>query len=154
MRFSTDDGLFGFIVTPMTNSGLFRFQIIVDGKLVGDAEPCYLESAMRSLGKLNRLEDDRLSRISFDRSGVLAAIDSDEVLHDGALLQIAESLDGWKVRGYRYQEDVIFLTQEYLPGQNSRKGAISSSVVPFPEYSAIFSVTRKYWMEVRINGES
>jgi hypothetical protein len=149
MRFSTDDGLFGFIVTPLTDSGLYRFQVVVGGELVGDTEPCFLESAMRSLGKLNRLEDSRLGRVSADPAWVLAVIESDEVLHDAALLQVAESLDGWKVRGYVFEENATLLAQAYASAPEATIGQVLVSIVPLAEYSSIFGAVYRYWTETR-----
>jgi hypothetical protein len=149
MRLSTDDGLFGFIVTP-ADFGMYRFQLIVDGELVGDTEPCFLESAMRSLGRLQQLNDIRLGQISINATSVMAAIETDDVLHDAALLQIAESLDAWKVRGYVYKGDVTLLAQRYLSEPGGGVGdRILVSTVPFAEYCSILGASYDYWAKTR-----
>ena len=43
MRFTTDNGAFGVLLTPGDVSGTHRFgrfQLVIDGELVGDAETC------------------------------------------------------------------------------------------------------------------
>lgn len=51
MRVSTDDEQFGFLVTRLTGSDMFKFHLIMSGQLIGDSEPCILGSAMKQLGK-------------------------------------------------------------------------------------------------------
>jgi hypothetical protein len=149
MRFSTDDGLFGFIVTPVSASGMYRFQLVIQGEQVGDAEPCFLETAMSSLGKLHQLDDSRLARISVDTASVMAIIDADDVLHDAALLQVAESLDGWKVRGYVYNGDATVLAQKYAPGSSVSEGLVLFSVLPLTEYWSVLHASHDYWAQTR-----
>jgi hypothetical protein len=151
MRVSTDDGLLGFIVTPVTDSGLYRFQIIIGGEIVGDTEPCFLESAMRSLGTLYQADDVKMGEIA-DPASVLARIESDDLLHDAALLQVAESLDGWKVRGYVYEGNAMLLAQAYITGSSATKGSILVSVVSLAEYLSVFDVAHSYWAQTR-NGK-
>jgi len=149
MRFLTDDGLFGFILTPSTGSGMYRFQLVINGKLVGDREPCFLESAMRSLGSLHELVDSRLRRIFVDAGSVMDIIESDDSLHDAALLQVAESLDGWKLRGYVYEGNATFLAAGYMSGSDDMTNPISVSVVPLVEYDSVFGAAHDYWARTR-----
>jgi hypothetical protein len=149
MRFLTDDGLFGFIVTPLTGSGMYRFQLVIHGELVGDIEPCFLESAMRSLGRLQELADSRLRRVSVDVASVMGILESDDLLHDAALLQVAESLDGWKVRGYVYEGNATFLATSYMPGSDRIENPIMFAVVPLAEYDSIFGAAHDYWVKTR-----
>jgi hypothetical protein len=149
MRFLTDDGLFGFIVTPLTGSGMYRFQLVIHGELVGDMEPCFLESAMRSLGSLHELVDGRLRRISVDAGSVMDIIESDDSLHDAALLQVAESLDGWKVRGYVYEGNATFLAASYMSGSDDMTNHISVAVVSLAEYDSVFGAAHDYWARTR-----
>jgi hypothetical protein len=128
---------------------MYRFQLIIHGELVGDTEPCFLESAMRSFGHLHQLDDSRLGRISADATAVMATVDSDDVLHDAALLQVAESLDGWKIRGYLYEGDATVLAQKYASGPGGVEGPILVSIVPLAEYCSVFGASRDYWAKTR-----
>ena len=149
MRFTTDDGLFGFVVTPLTQSGMYRFQVVIGGELVGDSEPCFLESAMNTLGRLRELDDSRLGQASMDAVALMDLLASDGALDDAALLQIAESLDSWKVRAYSRGETATFLAARYVAGTDSAQGAVSLSVVPLTEYATVFEVARGYWAKTR-----
>ncbi len=149
MRFLTDDGLFGFVVTPSTSPGMYRFQLVIHGELVGDMEPCFLESAMRSLGGLHEMVDGRLRRISVDAGSVMEILESDDSLHDAALIQVAESLDGWKVRGYVYEGNATFLAASYMPGLDDMKNPVSVAVVPLAEYDSVFGAAHDYWARTR-----
>ncbi|WP_435126197.1 hypothetical protein [Micromonospora tulbaghiae] len=153
MRFSTDDGLFGFVVTPLIGSGMYRFQLVVHGELVGDTEPCFLESAMGTFGRLHQLDDSRLGQISADASSVMATIDSDDMLHDSALLSVAESLDGWKIRGYVYEGDATVLAQRYMSRPGGAEDPILVSIVPLTEYCSVFDASYDYWAKTRYGKE-
>jgi hypothetical protein len=49
VKFSTDDGQFGLIVSPRPGRDMFAFQLVVDGHVVGDGEPAILGSLMWEL---------------------------------------------------------------------------------------------------------
>jgi hypothetical protein len=151
MRFSTDEGRFGFVVTPVTESGMFKFQVVIDGQLVGDSDPCFLGSAMDRLGNLHRLDDKRLASLPVDPDFVLSVLRSDEALHDAAVLSIAESLDSWLVCGYVYEGNVVMLAQIYEEG--TLAGPILVSVVASPEYDLIYGAVRTYWSK-SLRGDS
>lgn len=73
------------------------------------------------------MDDSRLARISADATSVLATIESDHVLHDAALLQVVESLDRRKVRGYIYKGDATFLAQERASESGDAEGPVCFS---------------------------
>jgi hypothetical protein len=148
MRFLTDDGLFGFLVTPVAGPGMFRFQLVIDGRLIGDTEPCFLGTAMGDLGSLPHLDDERLGRLSSDRDIVLSALLSEEQLHDAATLPLAESIDHWLIHGYVYKGDVVMIARADEDG--SLTGPTWISVVRSTEYDAIFDAAHSYWS--RTNG--
>src|SRR5436305_5237534 len=107
MRFSTDDGRFGFVVTPVNDLGLFRFQIVIAGQLVGDTEPCILGTAMKQIGKLYRVDGSNADQVIADAARALAALRSDDKMNDATMLSLAESLDRWRVFGYLSGESAI-----------------------------------------------
>ena len=146
MRVSTDDGRFGFILNSVTGS-MFRFQLIVDSRSIGDDEPCILGSAMHQLGNLKTLNDERLARLPEDPIAVSSALRSDEELHDAATLSLAESFDRWLIHGYAYNGTVVILAQEYEGGELA--GDILVSVLDESEYDAIFGVLRDFWTKAR-----
>lgn len=142
MRVSTDDGRFGFILSPVAGK-MFRFQLIVDGRSIGDNEPCILGSAMHRLRHLQVLDDQRLTRLFDDPAAVSSALRSDESLHDAATLSLAESLDGWLVHGYIYNGQAAILAQEYVRGELA--GPILVSALDMAEYDLIFAAAHDYW---------
>jgi hypothetical protein len=143
MRFLTDDGQFGLLVTPLTGRGMFRFQLVIDGRLIGDTEPCFLGTAMGNLGNLPHLDDERLGLLSSDPDVVLSALLSEEQLHDPATLPLAESLDHWLIHGYVYEGNVVMIARADEDG--SLAGPTWISVVGSTEYDAIFDAAHSYW---------
>jgi len=146
MRLLTDDGRFGFVVTPLVGHGMFRFQIIVDGQLIGDRDPCPVGTAMKQLGDLPHLDDKRLGQLSANPVALLTALRFDEVLHDAATLSLAESLDRWLIYGYVYEGGITMIAQAYEEG--AVVGSISVSVVGSAEYDSIVDAVRSYWLKI------
>jgi len=151
MRVSTDDGGFGFILKPVTGD-MFRFQIIVNGRSMGDDEPCILGSAMHRLRHLKTLDDGRLGCLPDDPVAVSSALRSDEDLHDAATLSLAESLDRWLIHGYIFNGKVAILAQEYERGELA--GLILVSVLDKAEYDPIIGAIHDYWAKARGNQPS
>jgi hypothetical protein len=143
MRFLTDDGRFGFLVTPLTGHGMFRFQLVIDGQLIGDTEPCFLGTAMYQLGNLPHLDDERLGLLSSDPDVVLSSLLSEEQLHDRATLSLAESLDLWLIHGYVYEGNVVMIARGDEDG--SLAGPTWISVVRSAEYDSVFDAAHRYW---------
>ena len=145
MRFSTDDGRFGFIVAPLPGQHMFRFQMVVDGQVIGDTEENIIGSAMGTLEELKQLDDPRLAGLSSDPAAVIAILLTDESLHDEAVLSLAESLDRWLVCGYVYQGATTILAQGYRG--HDLAGPILVSALPVADYSAVLDAARTYWMK-------
>ena len=143
MRFSTDDGRFGFIIAPSDYRKFFRFQLVVDGDVIGDEEDCILGTAIMSLGDLNQLDDGRLADVGTDAMKVLPLLQTDELLHDAATLSIAESLDHWATYGFKYKENVVILAHPYR--EDGSIPSVSVSVVPSDSYDSIIDAVRTYW---------
>jgi hypothetical protein len=146
MRFLTDNGEFGFLIRPLTGRGMFQFQLVVAGQVIGDSEPCILGSAMKQLGSLPRLDDERLALISSDPAVVMSALRSDEELHDATTLSLAESLDRWSINGYMYKGSAVMLAEAC--GEDSATSPLLVSIVDAAEYQSIVDVIRSYWSEV------
>jgi hypothetical protein len=145
--FATGDGRFGFLVDKLSGRHMFQFQLVVDGHLVGDQEPCIIGSAMAALGELPRLDDQRLDLLSSDPATVVSALDSDAELHDATTLSIAESLDGWWLRGYVRGESVVLLARERQQGR--AVGRLLVSIVPLVEYNVVHKAANDYWLNTR-----
>jgi len=137
MRVSTDDGRFGFILEPVAGD-MVRFQIIVDGRSIGDDGPCIIGSAIYQLQRLKTLDDGRLGCLPDDPVAVSLALRTDEDLHDAATLSLAESLDQWLIHGYIFNGRVAILAQEYERGELA--GPILVSVLDKAEYDRIFGI--------------
>jgi hypothetical protein len=149
MRFTTDDGQFGFLVEPTSYSGMYRFQLIVAGELVGDDEPCFLESAMGTLAALPTLDDERLDAARNDPAAALAILQTDETLHDITTLSVSESLDRWLVCAYIHDKQAVFLAQAYADEEDVLVGRLLTAFVPVADYVTVFDGTRAYWSELR-----
>ena len=145
MRFLTSDGRFGLLVTPVVNSGQSRFQLVIGGRLIGGAEPSFAYGAFEEMGNLPRFSDKRLSLLSEDPDTVLAALLSEEELHDPATLSLSESLDNWLIQGYCYEGSVAMLARPYENG--SLVGPTLISIVGCAEYASIVEIARSYWAQ-------
>lgn len=144
MKISTDDGLFGFVLAPLSGAGMFRFQMIVGGRLIGDTEACILGSAMYRLSNLRRLADERLGRVFEEPGAVVSALCTNDGLHDAATLSLAESLDRWRLHGYVHDGKVNVLAQGYNQS-GEVEGLVLASVVNVPEYELMIETVRHYW---------
>ena len=147
MRFSTDDGRFGLIVTKLAGWHMFRFQMIIDGRVIGDADECIIGSAMARLTNLGQLEDSRFAALSTDPAAVLSVLETDEVLHDIAVVSIAESLDQWLICSYVCRDTATMMAQE-LRGDDL-VGPILVSTVPVADYSTVMDAVRTFWLKTR-----
>lgn len=148
MRFSTNDGKFGFLVSPFENSrGMFRFQLIIDSALIGDTDPCFLETAMIQLGNLPHLEDRRLRSLLADPQSVFSALLYEKDLHDRATLPLAESMDHWLIHGYVHDGNVVMIVRGDRDGTLAGPDLISTLSVKC--YKHIFDATCSYWRLIR-----
>jgi hypothetical protein len=145
--FSTSDGQFGFVLTKVAGQNMFEFQLVIEGNLIGDREPCIAGSAMIVLGELRHLDDQRLGLLFSDRDALVAVLDSDEDLHDVVALSIAESLDGWWLRGYVYDGNVVLLARERRQGRVM--GELLVSIVAMAEYGSVHGAASDYWVHTR-----
>ncbi|MDX2853097.1 hypothetical protein PV342_32610 [Streptomyces sp. PA03-3a] len=145
MRFLTNDGRFGLLVDRVASSGESRFQLIIDGRLVGAADSGFAYGAFEELGDLPWFSDKRLSLLSEDPDVVLAVLLSEEELHDPATLSLTESLDRWLIQGYVYEGSVTMLARPYEGG--SLVGPTLISVVRSAEFATIVEMARGYWAQ-------
>lgn len=147
MIFATPEGNFGFVVAKLPGQHMFQFQLILDGHLVGDREPCIIGSAMAALGELPCLEDQELDLLPSDPASVASFLDSDAELHDATTLSIAESLDCWWLRGYVHGGAAVILARERRQGQSV--GEFIVSVVSWAEYKDAHGAAYDYWLSAR-----
>ena len=105
---------------------------------------------MAGLANLKNLDDERLAQVSADPAAVLSTLRFDEVLHDSAVLSLAESVDRWLICGYVYEGNATMLAQEY--DGNRLVGQVLVSVLPVIEYDAIIDMVRSYWSKVDETG--
>lgn len=147
MRYSTDDGRFGFVLTKLSGRGMFKFQIVVDAIVVGDDEPCILGTAMVRLRDLALLETDRLDFLSKESDDILLTLRTDDTLNEAAQLSIAESLDNWRIFAYVNNENVVFLSQSACGSLPDGPALIS--VVPVAEYNSIVEIVHNHWLSSR-----
>jgi hypothetical protein len=145
LRFLTTDSRFGILVTPVTSSGESQFQLIINGRLIGNAEPGFAYGAFEEMGHLPEFSDERFGLLLDDPSIVLAALLSEEELHDPATLSLVESLDHWLIQGYVYDGNVVVLARPYEGGSLVEPTLIS--VVRGEDYASIVGMARCYWAQ-------
>ena len=109
MRFLTDSGEFGFLISPTTSPRFFRFQLIVRGQIVGDRDPCILGTAMQSLPNLMVAKAPELLDRERSAEEVWELLVENDEVHDRTLLPLAESFDGLSIRGYFRGDEAVFL---------------------------------------------
>jgi hypothetical protein len=143
MRFLVDGGQFGFLLAQRDGQGMYRFQIVVEGNLIGDAEPSILGTAMRQLRNLPRLDSDKFDQTFANPSAVMSRLQDDEELHDATTLALAESLDQWQVHGFRHGGNVVMLMS---PCSDDMAGdRLLASIVDAAEYDVLLDVIYLYW---------
>lgn len=143
MRFSTGDGRFGVIVSPAGSPQMFQFQLVIQGRVLGDSEPCVIGSAIKRLSSLRKLSDDRLSPGALSSKALMGLLEGDEELHDATTLSLAESLDNWLLRAYEYEDQVVFVGRKYRPAGASPE--IVLTVVDASSYGSLIAEARSYW---------
>ncbi|WP_326837581.1 hypothetical protein VSH64_22280 [Amycolatopsis rhabdoformis] len=143
MRFSTDDGRFGLVVDPVASSGMSRFQLVVEARSVGEAEPEFAYGAFEELGNRPTFSDERLGRLIDEPDAILEALRIEEALHDPATVSLTEAQDRWFVQCYVYRGDVVTIARRYRGSSPSKSALIS--VVDCAEYALIVETAREYW---------
>jgi hypothetical protein len=142
VKFVDDDGRFGIILTPEDGQHFYRFRLVIDGRVIGDTDPCIIGSAMNSLGHLHALSDRRLSSGLSDPDALMQLLQDDE-FHDATTLSIAESLDSWLLCGYRYEGSVVFVAREDSVRDTS--GDVLAANIDQFLYDSIFEMASTYW---------
>lgn len=148
MRLMTTDGRFGFLIAALPGRDMFRFQMLIDGQVIGDAEPCILGTAMRQLAKLAHVDDAVVSDVLSDTQSVLDALNSDDRLHDATMRSLAESMDRWSIRAYIHASKAVWLAQEYRTGDVAT-GPISVAVTDLEDYDVLIEMVHHYWSKNR-----
>lgn len=150
MRFVTDGGQFGLLVSPMPGPDMFRFQVIIGDRIIGDDQPCILGSAMGELRNLSQFEHLGFDPVQDTPDAVVSALNSSEKLHDLTTLSIAESMDGWDLQGLIFEGNFILLAREY--GSDGAAGMILRTMVNRAEYEELIETAYRYWHPLTSHG--
>lgn len=103
-----------------------------------DDDPCIPGSMMPALQLcFPRFTDPRLARPADDPAATLAVLRSDAALNDPALLNAAESLDGWFVCGYSYGATAVVLVESTAGHE--------VAVAPCGEFESVVRAAVSYW---------
>jgi hypothetical protein len=152
VRFSTDDGQFGLIVSPRPGDGrMFVFQLVVGGCVVGDGEPFILGSLMWELGHRPSFDADELPDARTSPADAVKLLLDEEVrLQDerfeSAMLRGAESLDRWLVWLYVQETNGVALAQ--AGKDNERVGPVLVSKVGLTDFRSLIDSTVRHWHEL------
>jgi hypothetical protein len=143
MKFLTDDDDFGIIVTPAGSPHMYQFRLVVNGRALGDREPCIIGSAVKRLGRLKKLDDSRLDPGLADPATLMRLLETDDELHDATTLSLSESLDNWLLRSYEYEGNVFLMACEYRVLEAS--GEVLSVTIDSSVYCSLVEMFRTYW---------
>lgn len=123
---------------------MFRFQFIVDGKLVGDSEGCIIGSVMTQLNNRPYIDDERLGLLDSDPAEFMELLAVDEYLHDSTIVSSVESLDRWTVYCYVWAGRFFIVAQEV-----STRGdePILVSSISEAAVEPIVDAARSYWLK-------
>jgi hypothetical protein len=150
VKFSTDDGQFGLIVSPRPGRDMFAFQLVVDGHVVGDGEPAILGSLMRELQHRPTLGADQVPDVRTSPAAAVGLLLADEQF-ESAMLRGAESLDRWLVWLYSQQAHGIALAQ--AADRDERVGPVLVSLVEVTDFLDVLDSAVRYWSKVRSGAE-
>jgi hypothetical protein len=150
MRFSTDDNQFGLLISPTSTWGMFRFQVLLAGHLIGDEESSFIHSAMGELKNLPDFSEEIALKLEGEPARVVSVLYANEYLHDPSATLQAESLDSWMIYRYKTGDRVVFLAQE--AGVHPKDASIVEVIVDLHEYQDLVNIATSYWS--RINEET
>jgi hypothetical protein len=153
VRFSTDDGQFGLVVSPRPGDGrMFAFRLVVGGRVVGDDEPFILGSVMGELQDRPSFSAGELADVGTSPAdAVKLLLEEESRLQDkrfeSAMLQGTESLDRWLVWLYVHEAHGVALAQA-LGDDEQRVGPVLVSRVGLTDFRAILGSAVRYWQEL------
>jgi hypothetical protein len=127
---------------------MFAFRLIVGGCVVGDDEPFILGSVMRELQHRPSFSAAELPDVQTSPAhAVDLLLDEERRLQDSrfeaAMLQGAESLDGWLVWLYTCEAHGLALAQAVT--DNERSGPVLVSRVADSDLRALLDSAVHYW---------
>ncbi|MDT3443838.1 hypothetical protein [Pseudofrankia sp. BMG5.37] len=144
MRFLDDDGQFGLLVSPLPGHRMFRFQLVIDGRLVGDREGCILGSVMTQLKNRRHIDDERLDLLHENPTEFMELFAVDEFLHDSTIMSSVESLDQWTVHSYVRAGRFVVAAQEVVA---QKVNPILIADISEAEFDTIVDAARSYWLK-------
>lgn len=137
MRFLSDDASFGFRMTRASSRRFYIFQIVLDGVLIGDTDPCVAGSCFGPLAMVDEIDEPGLRSGDASEAQIDLLVASDDQLDERTLKHLAESLDAWAVRVYAV-DDVVHVR---VTGDRETH----SAAIPRSEFEAITATMRYYW---------
>src|SRR5581483_10528659 len=136
VRFMTNEGEFGILLakssagTAEANPATcrFRFQLLLDGHLIGDEEPCIPGSAFGHLRKPFRIDPAQWPDLPAEPERMYAYLDADATLHEQTRAPQAQSLEGWSTKQFVTGSRVVLLARENR-GEKSAAGPVHGCAV-------------------------
>src|SRR5262245_27593016 len=122
---------------------MFRFQLVVDGQLVGDREGCIIGSVMTQLENRPHIDDRRLDLLDANPVEFMELFAVDEFLHDSTIMSSVESLDQWTVYSYVRTGRFFVVAQEVV---ERKVGPILAADISEAEFDSIVDAARRYWL--------
>lgn len=150
VRFSTDDGQFGLVVSPRPSRGMFAFQLVIDSQVIGDDEPAILGSVMQELQHRPTFDTQQLPDARTNPASVVELLLADK-RYESAMLRGAESLDRWLVWLYIQQAHAFALAQ--AAKGNHRTGPILVSVIDPTDLRPLLDAVIRYWTEANASSQ-
>lgn len=146
VKFSTDDGRFGLIISPRPGRGMFAFHLVVDGHVVGDGEPAILGSLM---WELQHRPFFGVGQVPDTRTSPDAAVEFllGHEQFESAMLRGAESLDRWLVWLYSQPTHGVALAQ--AADGDERVGPVRVSLVESTDFRDLLDSAVRYWSKFR-----
>lgn len=158
MRFLTNEGEFGILLAKASNGAeadpamaVFRFQLLLDGELVGEAKPCNPGPAFGNLRKPCRLDADRARGLPGGPEALHAYLHADALLHAGTKGPRAASMDGWACHLFVAGSRVALLARDRRGPERDAAGAVRSCSVGIEDYFDVVGCAFEYWNLVRMN---
>jgi len=140
VKILTDDEQFGFIIRKTAAQKFFVFQIVLEGCIVGDEEPCILGTAMRQLMNLTSVSVQPNN--GTDRFELVSHLRRDEI-YDHTRFNVSESLDQWALHAYSYQQTATFLAQPN--GFVGSPKSIIMAKISLDDYAQIAEQVVHFW---------
>lgn len=133
----TEDREFGVHVVPVGPYLLFRFQLLLGGAVIGDAEPTPIYSAILELTNVPEISSLDLPDI-WTKKALKTFLKAPE---NRALIgQMSEAQDGWRNVAFRCDGNVHIIAQDH-----ENKDRVFGVSVEEEEYFGVAHALMAYW---------